>query len=144
MICTFFGHRDAPESVRTLLREVVLDLIEQKGVTQFYVGNQGNYDAMVRSLLAELERSHGIRYDVVLAYLPQKAVGLCDIDHTLLPEGIETVPPRFAIEFRNKWIIKHSDVVVTYVTHDLGGAAKFKALALRKKKTVIELGQAAG
>ena len=140
MICTFFGHRDAPESVLSLLREVVLDLIEQKGVTQFYVGNQGNYDAMVRTLLAELERSHGVRYEVVLAYLPQKGDGLCVADHTLLPEGIETVPPRFAIEYRNKWMIDNSDVVVTYVTHDFGGAAKFKAMALRKKKTVIELG----
>lgn len=60
MICTFFGHRDTPESIKPLLREVLLDLIENQEVKQFYVGNQGNFDAMVRSLLAELERSHGI------------------------------------------------------------------------------------
>ena len=139
MICTFFGHRDTPESVRILLREVLLNLIENQGVRQFYVGNQGNFDAMTYSLLVELEQSHGIRYEVVLAYLPQKTAGLCDVDHTLLLEGIETVPPRYAIEYRNKWMINHCDVVVTYVTRNFGGAAKFKEMALRKNKTVIEL-----
>ena len=139
MICTFFGHRDAPESVLPLLREVLQDLIENQGVKQFYVGNQGNFDLMARSLLAEMERTHGIRYEVVLAYLPMKEDGLRDDNHTLLPEGIETVPQRFTIDHRNRWMIEHSDIVVTYVTHSIGGAAKFKALAQQKKKTVIEL-----
>ena len=139
MICTFFGHRDAPESIRPKLREVLVELIDRQGIKQFYVGNQGYFDGMVRSLLAELEQPRGIRYEVVLAYLPQKTAGLCDVDHTLLLEGIETVPPRYAIEYRNKWMINHSDVVVTYVTRNFGGAAKFKEMALRKNKTVIEL-----
>ena len=139
MICTFFGHRDAPESIRPKLREVLVELIDLQGIKQFYVGNQGYFDGMVRSLLAELEQPRGIRYEVVLAYLPQKTAGLCDVDHTLLPEGIETVPPRYAIEYRNKWMINHCDVVVTYVTRNFGGAAKFKEMALRKNKTVIEL-----
>ena len=143
MVCTFFGHRDAPESVLPLLREVLQDLIENQGVKQFYVGNQGNFDLMARSLLAEMERTHGIRYEVVLAYLPMKEDGLLDDDHTLLPEGIETVPQRFAIDRRNRWMLEHSDIVVAYVTRSFGGAAKFKQLAQRKKKTVIELAGAA-
>ena len=36
-------------------------------------------------------------------------------------------------------MIERSDVVITYVTHSFGGAAKFKKLAKRKKKTVVEL-----
>ena len=46
MICTFFGHRDAPESIKPLLRKVLLNLIENQGITQFYAGNQGNFDAI--------------------------------------------------------------------------------------------------
>ena len=141
MICTFFGHRDTPPEIKTLLRQVISELIEQQGVRRFYVGNQGNFDAMARSLLAEFEQSHGISYEIVLAYLPRQEDPLCDTDHTLLPEGIESVPPRFAIEYRNKWMIDHSDIVVTYVRHSFGGAAKFKKLAQKKKKTVIELVQ---
>lgn len=139
LICTFFGHRDTPDIVKPLLREVLLDLIEDHGVKQFYVGNQGNFDAMVCCLLAEFERSHGIQYDVVLAYLPRKSDPFFEAYYTILPEGIETVPPRFSIDYRNKWLIDHSDIVVTYVTHVTGGAAKYKAIAIKQQKAVIEL-----
>ena len=40
MICTFFGHRDVVENIQPILRSVLKDLIEQNGVTIFYVGNQ--------------------------------------------------------------------------------------------------------
>lgn len=143
MVCTFFGHRDAPDAIRPLLRETLTELIERQDVRQFYVGNQGNFDRMTCSLLSELQATHNIRYEVVLAYLPQKEDGVFDDGHTILPEGIETAPQRFAIDRRNRWMIDHSDIVVVYVTRSLGGAAKFKALALRKKKTVIELAGAA-
>ena len=139
MICTFFGHRDAPPKIKPALRQVLLDLIERQRVQQFYVGNHGSFDAMACSLLAELEQSHGIRYEIVLAYLPREKAPLYDSDHTLLPEGIETVPPRFAIEYCNKWMIDYSDIVVTYVTRNFGGAAKFRDLAKKKGKTVIDL-----
>lgn len=139
MICTFFGHRDAPSEIKPLLREVLLDLIQHYGVKQFYVGNQGNFDAMALRLLKELEKPYSISYDVVLAYLPKKTDPFFEAYYTILPEGIETVPPRFAIEYRNKWMIEHSDIVVTYVTHNFGGAAKFRDLAKHKGKTVISL-----
>ena len=139
MICTFFGHRDAPPKIKPALRQVLLDLIERQGVNQFYVGNHGSFDAMAQSLLSELEQSHEISYQIVLAYLPGKVVPLYDTDHTLLPEGIENVPQRFAIEHRNKWMIDHSDIVVAYVTRSFGGAAKFRDLAKKKGKTVIDL-----
>ena len=137
--CTFFGHRDAPPGIKSFLRQVIMDLIERQGVKQFYVGNQGSFDAMARSLLAEFEQTHGISYEIVLAYLPRQDNPLCDTDHTLLPDGIETVPPRFAIEYRNKWMIDHSDIVVTYVHRSFGGAAKFKELAEKRNKVVIQI-----
>ena len=58
---------------------------------------------------------------------------------TLYPEGLEAVHPRFAISWRNKWMIQESDVVVTYITHSRGGAAQFAELAERKKKRVINI-----
>ena len=140
MTCTFFGHRNTPATVKPCLRQVIIDLIEQRGVTHFYVGNQGNFDAMARSLLAELAQTYPIHYDVVLAYLPKENDPSLDESHTLLPDGFESVPPRFAIDHRNRWMIDHSDIVVTYVRSP-GGAAKFKELAERKGKTVVEISE---
>ena len=65
--CTFFGHRDCPSSIKPKLREVLIDLIENRAVDMFYVGQQGVYDAIVRSVLKELVSVYPhIRYAVVL------------------------------------------------------------------------------
>lgn len=132
-ICTFFGHRDCPASIRPRLRAVLQALIVREGVTAFYVGNQGAYDAMVQEVLREWKLVYpAISYAVVLAYMPKKD-GTSGA-HTLLPEGIENVPKRFAIDWRNRWMLDRAQYVVTYVTHSWGGAAKFAALAQKARE----------
>ena len=103
-VCTFFGHRDCPAAVRPKLRAVLAELIEQYGVEQFYVGRQGAFDAMVRSVLRELAEEYpGISYAVVLERLPgPRDEAVWDFSDTIFPEGLETVPPRFAISRRNE------------------------------------------
>ena len=139
MTVTFFGHKDTPKNIEPTLRATLVELIENKNVTVFYVGNNGNFDTMVRRQLEELSHTYPITYSVVLAYLPIKKSEYDDSTNTIYPEGIETVPKRFAISYRNKWMVGQADIVVTYVTHSFGGAAQFKELAERQGKTVIEL-----
>ena len=143
-VCTFFGHRDTPESIKPRLRETLVDLIEHHAVDTFYVGNQGGFDFMVRALLRELTGQYPqIRYAVVLAYLPgrREEFDSRDFSDTMLPEGIEAVPRRFAISWRNKWLVRHADFVVTYITVPWGGAAQFAELAERQGKTILRLGE---
>ena len=135
MTCTFFGHRDTPKETEPTLRLTLIDLIENKNATVFYVGNHGNFDAMVRRQLEELSKTYPIKYYVVLAYMPGKNDK--PDEHSILPEGIETVPRRFAINYRNKWMLNKSDIVVTYVNRNFGGAWEFKKLAENKQKTVL-------
>ena len=142
MTCTFFGHRYVPQKIEPTLRSTLIDLIENKGVNLFYVGNHGEFDAMVRRVLRELSAKYPIRYIVVLAYMPEKRgeFDTADYSDTILPEGIETAPKRFAISYRNKWMIEQSDYVVTYVVHDsVSGAAQFKRLAERRRKKVLNM-----
>ena len=134
---TFFGHRDTPKEIESALRLTLIDLIENKNATVFYVGNHGNFDAMVRRQLEDLSRTYPIKYYVVLAYMPSKNAE--PNDHSILPEGIETVPRRFAINYRNKWMLGKSDIVVTYVTHNFGGAWRFKEMAERLEMMIIKL-----
>ena len=137
--CTFFGHRDCPDTVKPKLREVLVNLITNHGVDTFYVGNQGQFDTIVRATLRELKEAYPhIRYAVVLAYLGQKTDG-DDYSDTILPEGIESVHPRYTIAWRNDWMLKQSDYVVTYVTHPFGGAHTYAHKALTAKKHVINL-----
>ena len=141
MTVTFFGHKDTPKNTESTLRTTLVDLIENHDATEFYVGNNGNFDTMVRRQLEELSQTYPITYSVVLAYLPTEKNKYDNLANTIYPEGIESVPKRFAISYRNKWMVEQSDVVVTYVTHSFGGAAQFKAMAERQGKTVIELSE---
>ena len=141
MTVTFFGHKDTPKEIEPTLRTTLVDLIENHGATEFYVGNNGNFDTLVRRQLENLSQTYPITYNVVLAYLPTKKSEYDDYTNTILPEGIETVPKRFAISYRNKWMVEQSDVVVTYVTHSFGGAWQFKVLAEKQGKMIIELSE---
>lgn len=138
--CTFFGHRDCPETVRPKIRSALQNLITESNVDMFYVGNQGRFDALVRAELRELQGEYPhIRYAVVLAYLPGKSAEYEDYSDTMLPEGIESVYPRYAISWRNTWMLQHSDYVVAYVTHSWGSAAQFVSKARSLCKGIIEI-----
>ena len=96
----------------------------------------------MRSVLKNLVSAYPhIRYAVVLERLPSKRdeFDTHDYSDTMFPEGIETVLPRFAISWRNKWMLKQSDYVVTYITHYWGSAAQFAELAERQRKVIINL-----
>ena len=138
--CTFFGHRDCPETIKPKLREVLIELITRHGVDMFYVGHQGQFDAMVRSVLRDLiEEYPQTHYAVVLAYMHGKQNEYDDYSDTMLPEGIESVHPHYAISWRNKWMLQQADYVVTYITRPWGGAAQYAAKARRCRKCVINI-----
>lgn len=137
--CTFFGHRDCPGSIRPKLYQTILRLIEENHVDRFYVGHQGAFDRYALAALKQAAAQYPhIRYDVVLAYLPVHDDDTLPQAHTLFPTGIEHTPRRFAICYRNRWMVERSDYVVTYVLYR-GGASQFAELAQRKGKTMISI-----
>lgn len=139
-VCTFFGHRDCPDSIKNKLREVLIELISNNDVDMFYVGNQGRFDSIVRGVLLELKQEYPkINYAVVLAYMPGKQTEYDDYSDTILPEGIESVHPHYAISWRNNWMLQQSDYVVTYTTHTWGGAAQYATKSKKQGKFVVNL-----
>ena len=138
MVCTFFGHRDTPCNVETALVRVLKDLIEKKGVNDFYVGNNGNFDRLVLNTLRALKNEYPhISYSVVLSCLTKD--NEYDVDETIIFDDFESVPGKFAISKRNDWMIKQSDVVVAYVVYSFGGAYQFVKKAELKGKEIINL-----
>jgi len=140
--CTFFGHSVCSDDIRSVLREKITELIENHSVNMFYVGNHGDFDRMTLSVLRELKKEHnGIDYAVVLAYMPKKRTvsDTTDFSETVFPEEAANAPKRFAISYRNRWMIQKSEYVITHVTHSWGGAAQFVKLAKRQGKVVVDV-----
>ena len=50
MICTFFGHKNTQSNIKIELEKTINDLIK-KGIKNYYVGNNENFDYMVQSIL---------------------------------------------------------------------------------------------
>ncbi len=137
--CTFFGHRDCIGLSRSELEKAIEDLILNHDVDLFYVGNEGQFDALVHWVLLAMKKKYPhIRYAVVLAYPPKNIPGE-DYSDTMLPEGIEAVHPRYAITWRNRWMLQRADYVITYVTHPWGGAAMFAEKAKQQNKIVFNI-----
>jgi hypothetical protein len=117
-----------------------MDLITNHNVDMFYVGHQGQFDAFVHCELKKLKQEYPqINYAVVLAYMPGKKTEYDDYSDTMLPEGIESIHPRYAISWRNNWMIQQSDYVVTYIAHSWGGAAQCAQIAKRRGIMVINI-----
>jgi uncharacterized phage-like protein YoqJ len=142
MTCCFFGHKDTPADISQKLEQAVEKLIVESGIVEFLLGNQGNFDMMALRVLRKMKEKYPyISYNIVLAYVPTEQEGwhLFDYRETMLPEGIEHIHPRYAISWRNKWMVNKADVVVAYVVYSWGGAAKFVDIAYQKRKIVLNL-----
>lgn len=137
MIVTLCGHAQISqvEEVEKWLYAVSESLIEQGAVT-FYLGGYGAFDGLAASVLREQKKRYPqIELVLILAYLNDRR-DTSGYDRTVYPP-LETVPRRFAISHRNRWMVEVSDVVVAYVLHDWGGAATTLRYAKQKKKKIL-------
>lgn len=153
MIVTFCGHSKI-NTGRDKIRErlsAAIEILIQEGATLFHSGGYGDFDWMAASVLHELKsRYPNIESVLVLAYLNREQEwdnerrkawreDLKLFDGTTYPP-LERVPKRLAIVRRNAWMVDEADVVVAYVCHSWGGAAKTLEYAQRKGKRIILLG----
>ena len=135
-----FGHREVTHNIRPKLTATIEKVITEDGVTDFYVGHQGQFDSMVYSVLKELKAYYPqIRYTVVLAYMSDEHIKEVYGEDTLFPDGLESVPKRFAISNRNDWMIQQSGFAVCYVYKVTGGAAKFREKAEKRGLQIINV-----
>lgn len=135
---TFCGHRELyrEDEVRSWLEESVRQAIAA-GAGQFLLGGYGAFDRMAAKVVWDMKQTHPeIQSYLVLPYLDKK-VDAAGYDGTIYPP-LESVPKRYAITHRNRWMVDEADMVIAYVTHDWGGAAATLAYAVRRGKTTLE------
>ena len=145
MTVTFFGHRNIFQNIKPILEKTIRNLIENEKADLFYVGSNGDFDEYVASTLETVKSEYPhIRCYIVLAYMPSKQNSLygekMKLD-TIFPEDVAISIPRFAISKRNDWMLRKSDIVVTYISHPFGCAEKYHQKAIKKGKMVINLAE---
>ena len=137
--CFFIGHRDAPEGLLPAVQAAAEGLIVGAGVRDFYVGSRGNFDRLAARAVRGLMEAHpGVRLFRVLAYLPGAGeVVPPGFSGTVYPEGLETVPRRYAILRANRAMVDRCEYLIAYAPCETGNARRVLDYARRRGRIRI-------
>ncbi len=135
--CFFIGHREAEEELRPILAETVERHIIEYGVTCFYVGGYGWFDAMAAKAVKEAKKHHlEVTLSFLLPYHPfDRPIPTPEgYDGTFYPPGMENVPKRLAIVRANRYMVDNSDYLIAYVWHAASNARNLLEYARKREK----------
>lgn len=144
-VCTFIGHKNVPKEIEQTLRSTLVDLIENKDVNFFLTGNNKNFDAMAKSILAQLKSIYpDIEYSAVPAsiMMPEMQFSLYSVipepDYEELDEADGDIL-RYVIAKRNNALVSSADYIVAYIVPQSGGSSEFLDAAAEQNKNIINL-----
>lgn len=145
MVITFCGHSDFQETgnLKALLVDKLTAFARNCDELLCYCGGYDNFDYFAYKCvnLAKKQCSN-IKNIFVSPYLNEQYIKNIaehqNFDSIIYPE-LEHIPLKFAILQRNKWMIDNYDILIGFVKHNWGGAAKTLAYARSKRKQIILL-----
>jgi hypothetical protein len=137
-ICCFIGHRTIYNipAVKERVKDLVQGLIEN-GVKTFYNGGMGKFDALCASAVHDLKREYGDLNNVLISPYPKVDKYKARLFDEVIYPSLEKVHPKYAILYRNKYMVDNSAYAITYVTHPWGGAAQTLEYAKKRGLYII-------
>ena len=142
---SFFGHRTL-YSIRELenkVEDIALTLVRNHKFVEFYVGRNGDFDILVASAIKRVQHRMGEETCALILTLPYVVK---DIQYYEKFYGEVIVPVegkqhfKAAITKRNEWMVDNSDLVITCVQNESGGAYKAMKYAQSKGVKVLNIG----
>ncbi len=146
MIISFCGHslfRGTQEHEKR-----ILDFLEEKvgnNPAEMFLGGYGDFDNFALSCCKKFKKTHPnvslvfVTPYITLEYQENHLEYIKDYyDEIIYPE-IEDKPLKFAISYRNKYMMEAADYVVAYVRHNSGGAYASYKHAKRRGKEIFNL-----
>ena len=146
MIVTFFGHSDfrATKEYEEKLLAFLEEKVGDRGA-DMYLGGYGEFDSFAYSCCKKYKETHkGISLIFVTPYITlqyqRNHLDLIKDNYDLIiyPE-IEGKPLKYAITYRNRWMVERSDALVCGIDHSWGGAYKAYKYAKNKKRLIFNL-----
>ncbi|MBE6548124.1 MAG: hypothetical protein E7667_04520 [Ruminococcaceae bacterium] len=146
MIITFCGHSQYTETIEdeqkiiSFLKELVGDQH-----AELYLGGYGSFDAFARKCGRKYQETHPntklifITPYITVEYQKNYLDYNKDLYDEILYPNLEDKPLKFAISYRNKWMVEQADYVIAYITRDYGGAYQTYKYAKKKKKYILNL-----
>lgn len=146
MILTFCGHsrfHKGQEYEKQLYK--ILENTIGEAPADIYLGGYGNFDSFAYQCAKKYKSSHP---DVKLVFVSP----YYDVEYQrnylhyqksrydlIVYPSIEDKPKRFAIIYRNRYMVDMADVVIAYIDHNTGGAYQTYKYAKRNGKVIYNL-----
>ena len=146
MVIAFFGHssfvvkKEYEQRVEEFLEKTVGD-----HHADMYLGGYGGFDSFAYDCCKKYKQTHPnvslvfITPYITVEYQKNHLNQLKSLYDLIIYPEIENRLPRFAIVYRNKWIVENADYIVVGIDHVYGGAYKAYCHALNIKKPVINI-----
>ena len=140
-ICTFAGHGDYEYSEITYQKLIncVKELICEKNISEFWLGNYGSFDALSARAMREVREMYPhIRLCLVIPYMTSR-VKKHLFDEIIIPEFDKNTSVYSYIPLCNRYMVDNSDKLICFIKREKGGAFKTYQHAQKKNKEIINL-----
>ena len=141
MTVTFCGHSqyvgtgEDEEKILTLLSHHI-----GNSPAELFLGGYGAFDDFARKCGRKYQKEHpNVKLIFVTPYINKECEK--DLYDEIIYPPIEDKPPKFAISYRNKWMIERADLVIAYIDHAWGGAYQTYKHAKLQKKQIYNLSE---
>ena len=140
MVVAFCGHADyfgGENDERHILK--ILETQSKGESLEIWLGEYGGFDRFAHCCAQKYKEKHPeTRLIFVTPYISVGKDQQYRFDEILYPP-IEHVPPKFAISYRNRWMVDNADFMIAYVVREFGGAYTMYRYAKRKKKEIFNI-----
>ncbi len=133
----FIGHREATDSLISILAAEVERHIIEYSVTDFVVGRYGRFDCLAAQCVKAAEKRHPeVKMTLLLPYHPYdwSIPTPFGFDGISYPPRMEAVPKRAAIVRSDRYMVDHSDYLIAYAWHYVSNARELVEYAQRREK----------
>ena len=145
-VCCGFGHRTVLANIDDSLYAAVIKAADAS-FDIFYTGALGEFDTRFSSAVRKAKIIYPqIKLVCVKPYftsdLNTKKEYYCSLyDDIIIPPEIIGIHYKAAIKARNQWMVDHSNLIISYVIRNYGGAAQAVRYACNQGKQIINLGE---
>ena len=146
MVITFCGHGDfiKTEKIENTLIELLKFFAKGRETIDCYCGGYGRFDGFAAECVRKAKKDfENIRNCLIIPYISlsfqEKIKYLNDYYDEIIYPPLKNIPAKYAIIKRNEWMVDKADLLIAYVKHSWGGAAKTLEYAKRKNTTIFQL-----
>lgn len=114
---------------------------------QMYLGGYGEFDEFSYRCCKKYKEAHPnitlifVTLYLTLEYQVNHLSNLSEKYDSILYPQIEDKPLRFAIVYRNRYMVDAADLVIAFVSHSTGGAYATLKYAEKKRKRVFNIAE---